>query len=263
MKMNQINHSFTYETVLEAAIEQSAIDLSCEPGDFRASGNRLVLSRRNEKAHKYLELPFFCQFVSYGNNVVASVSEAFAPFAEGYMEKYGPVRCFETPALLELDGELQKFGHRVCFMAQYYLPVSEMIKPLDCGLALRVMEKPEFEQYYLPAFGNALCSQHSERDMIAVGAFDGKTLAGLAGASADCESMWQIGVDVLPAYRRRGIASAVTSRLASELFAMGKIPFYCAAWSNVRSARNAIRSGFRPAWVELTAKSNEFIHNMM
>lgn len=28
------------------------------------------------------------------------------------------------------------------------------------------------------------------------------------------------------------------------------------------AARNAIKSGFRPAWVEMTVKSNEFINEM-
>ena len=36
------------------------------------------------------------------------------------------------------------------------------------------------------------------QDVLAVGAYDGARLVGLAGCSADCESMWQIGVDVLP-----------------------------------------------------------------
>ena len=74
--------------------------------------------------------------------------------------------------------------------------------------------------------------------------------------------MWQIGVDVLPEYRRRGIASAVTSGLALEIMNLGRIPFYCAAWSNVRSARNALKSGFRPAWVELTAKTEDYVKKL-
>ena len=76
--------------------------------------------------------------------------------------------------------------------------------------------------------------------MLAVGAYDGARLVGLAGCSADCESMWQIGVDVLPGYRRRGVAAALTSRLAAETLARGKVPFYCAAWSNIKSVRNAV-----------------------
>ena len=85
---------------------------------------------------------------------------------------------------------------------------------------------------------------------------------GLAGCSADCDTMWQIGVDVLPAYRRQGIACALTSRLALEILARGKAPFYCAAWSNLASVRNAIRSGFLPAWAELTVKPEAFVREM-
>ena len=102
-----------------------------------------------------------------------------------------------------------------------------------------------------------------ERDVLAVGAYDDSELIGLAGCSADCETMYQIGVDVLPEYRRNGVASAVTSKLALEILKLGKVPFYCAAWSNIQSVRNAIKSGFRPAWVELTARDNGFVDKMI
>ena len=82
------------------------------------------------------------------------------------------------------------------------------------------------------------------------------------GCSADCETMWQIGVDVLPDYRRRGVASALTGRLAREIIERGKVPFYCSAWSNIRSVRNAIRSGFIPAWVEMTVKPTRLVEEM-
>ena len=75
--------------------------------------------------------------------------------------------------------------------------------------------------------------------------------------------MYQIGVDVLPEYRRKGVASALTTRLALEVLALGKVPFYCAAWSNIPSIRNAVKSGFRPAWVELTAKNTSFVHGLI
>ena len=85
-----------------------------------------------------------------------------------------------------------------------------------------------------------------------------RCLVGLAACSADCKTMWQIGVDVLPAYRRRGVASALTSRLALEVLERGALPFYCCAWSNLPSARTALRSGFRPAWVQLSAAERSF-----
>ena len=114
---------------------------------------------------------------------------------------------------------------------------------------LRVLEQRNFGNLYLPEWSNALCKDRKHLDVLGVGAYDGEKLIGLAGCSADCDTMWQIGIDVLPEYRRQGIASALTSRLAVEILKRGKVPFYCAAWCNVKSVRNAIRSGFRPAWV--------------
>ena len=95
-----------------------------------------------------------------------------------------------------------------------------------------------------------------------MGAYTQGKLIGLAGCSADCDTMWQIGVDVLPEYRRNGIAAALTSHLAVEIMKRDKVPFYCSAWSNIRSARNAIKSGFIPAWVEMTAKPRSIVDEM-
>lgn len=74
--------------------------------------------------------------------------------------------------------------------------------------------------------------------------------------------MYQIGVDLLPEYRRKGVASALTSKLSLEILKLGKVPFYCAAWSNIKSVRNAIKSGFYPAWAELTAREIDFVNNI-
>ena len=64
------------------------------------------------------------------------------------------------------------------------------------------------------------------------------------------------------AYRRQGIASALTSRLTLEILALGKVPFYCAAWSNIRSVRNALHCGFSPAWAEISSRSAAFIDQL-
>ena len=65
--------------------------------------------------------------------------------------------------------------------------------------------------------------------------------------------MMQIGVNVLPAYRGRGIGAALTNRLAREILGMGQVPFYSAVWANIRSTGNAVRAGFRAAWASLSA----------
>ena len=98
--------------------------------------------------------------------------------------------------------------------------------------------------------------------MLGVDAYDNGKLVGLAGCSADREDMWKIGVDVLPDYRRQGIAAVLTGRLAKEILDRDNVPFYCSSWSNIRSVRNAVKSGFIPAWVEMTAKPSHIVDDM-
>lgn len=249
----------TNQDVLRIAMEQSALDLGCAAADFTAPENVVVESTVSPHARKYLKLPFFCQLASYGGNVVASCDKAIMPQVKAYLDRYTWYHCFETPNLHALADILAPYDHQACFMASYYLPDLRVLEEKNCPYPVRVLEQPEFQAYYLPEWSNALCADRKHLDALAVGAYDGEKLIALAGASADCDAMWQIGIDVLPAYRRRGIASALTSRLALEVLKRGKVPFYCAAWSNVLSGRNAVASGFRPSWVELTAKPRAFI----
>ena len=252
----------TNRDVLRIAMEQSAADLCANAEDFTRDENVIVFSAVSDRARRYLKLPFSCQLVSYGNNVVASVSPECEHVVRAYLDKYDAVHLFETPNLHVLNEVLLEKGEKICFMAEYFLPDVNILRPLECQYELRVLTQKDFADLYLPEWSNALCEGRKHLDVLGVGAYDGEKIVGLAGCSADCDSMWQIGVDVLPEYRRQGIASAVTSRLAVEILKRGKVPFYCAAWSNVRSARNAIKSGFRPAWVEMTAKSCELVDSM-
>lgn len=243
-------------------MRQSAIDSNCRAEDFLSDENKIVLSRPHPEARKYLELPFACDLTSYGNNVVASVREDLRDIVRQYLDRLAPAHCFETPGLHILMEALQPFSLNVCFMAEYFLPDLDCLHPLDCPYETRVLYPEAFADCYLPQWSNALCEKRKSLDVLAVGAFDRGELIGLAGCSADCASMWQIGIDVLPAYRRQGVASCLTSRLALECLARDIVPFYCCAWSNLRSARNALRSGFKPAWVQLTVKSNDFIASL-
>lgn len=252
----------TNEEMLNIALRQSALELNCTPDDLTCGRSRAVISRPAEGARKYLALPFYCQLVSYGGGVVASVNGEIYDEVKAYIEKYPPEHCFETPNILVLQSALERRGMSVCFMAEYWLCDTGAVRPTECGYELKLLTADDFAPLYKPEWSNALCEKRRELDELGIGAYDGDKLIGLAACSADCEAMRQIGVDVLPEYRRRGIAAALTSRLAAEIMVRGKAPFYCCAWSNVASARNAIRSGFRPAWVELTAKSAAFTADM-
>lgn len=252
----------TNSMIKQIALEQSAIDANCNVGDFLKDENIITVSKENASARRYLKLPHVCNLISYGNNIVATISEEYRDIVTEYINKYPIEHCFETPNMHVLNDAFQKHGFRVCFMAEYFLPDVHVLKPLLCEYEIKIMGVQDFTELYTAEWSNALCEKRKELDVLGVGAYHEGKLIGLAACSADCDTMWQIGVDVLPEYRRQGIASALTSRLAVEILKRGKVPFYCCAWSNVKSARNAIKSGFRPAWVEMTVKSAEMVDGM-
>ena len=252
----------TNKEILQIAMEQSALDINCNASDFLCKDHVIVKSAVGPDARKYYKEPIPCNLVSYGNNIVASVRDEYREIVEEYINKFKFYHCFETPNMHWLNERLSEKGQKVCFMAEYYLPDVERLHALSCDYELKILEQPDFENLYKPEWGNALCEDRKKLDVLGVGAYVQGKLIGLAGCSADCDTMWQIGVDVLPEYRRKGIAAALTSHLAVEILKRDKVPFYCSAWSNIRSVRNAIKSGFLPAWVEMTAKPVSTVEEM-
>lgn len=253
---------FTNRSILQIAMRQSAADANCDEEDFLKDNNVIVTSRINSGARKYLTLPLDCNLISYGNNIVATINEKYRYIVSEYINKFPAEHCFETPNLHVLNDAMQRENLRVCFMAEYFLPDLEHLEALRCPYELRLLHPQDFVTLYIDEWSNALCKDRKSLDILGIGAYEGSKLVGLAACSADCDSMWQIGVDVLPKYRRNCVASSLTSRLAIEILEREKVPFYCAAWSNIKSVRNAIKSGFRPAWVEMTVKGSDFISKL-
>ncbi len=253
---------FTNKMIKQIAMEQSAFDANCKAEDFLCEKNVITISKEHPSARRYLKLPHSCNLISYGNNIVATISEEYREIVENYINKYPAEHCFETPNMHVLNDAFQEHGFRVCFMAEYFLPDVELLRELPCEYEMKLLTQEDFAELYTEEWSNALCEKRKELDVLGMGAYHNGKLIGLAACSADCDTMWQIGIDVLPEYRRKGIASALTGRLALEILERDKVPFYCCAWSNLKSAGNAIKCGFRPAWVEMTVKPADMVDEL-
>ena len=113
-----------------------------------------------------------------------------------------------------LDERMKEKGYRVCFMAEYFLPDMERLKRLECNYVLKVLEQKDFADLYLPMWGNALCADRKELDVLGVGAYDGEKLVGLAACSADCDNMWQIDSPYTQMYTREEKISRLNTDIA-------------------------------------------------
>ena len=69
----------TKKEMLCTALKQSALELNCTVDDLTGGKSKAVISSTAEGARKYLSLPFYCQLVSYGSGIVASVTRRYMP----------------------------------------------------------------------------------------------------------------------------------------------------------------------------------------
>ena len=124
------------------------------------------------------------------------------------------------------------------------------------GYTVRWLEPSELEQYRgNPDFENALGFKELRPDVQVLGAYAEGELVALAGASEDSDWCRQIGIDVLPGHRGRGLASYLVRELSQAILAEGFVPFYGTSPSHINSQQVALNAGLRPAWWEFVSTS--------
>jgi GNAT superfamily N-acetyltransferase len=74
--------------------------------------------------------------------------------------------------------------------------------------------------------------------------FERGAFCGAAFSAALCSKEVDIGVEVHPDYRQRGIATALVGRMCNEIVSQGKKPVWAHAAHNTGSMRTAARCGF-------------------
>ena len=107
-------------------------------------------------------------------------------------------------------------------------------------------------------FDEAFCFSEESPDVLAVAAIIDDEIVGMAGASADSPSFWQIGINVNKNFEGRHIATGLVSMLKADILKKGIVPYYGTSFSNLASQHVAAKAGFEVAWVELITERMEY-----
>lgn len=240
---------------LAAAKKQLAADYVCAPEDFSADVNKVTAAVSAKGQRRFTDKPPAFRAATFGRNtVISAVPELMEAAHE--LSSIGGTKLFDGSGIAAANGLTAPFGHVIGMISQYYLPSAEFAPKAFGGYDLRLFGEQEILEILYPYYGgydNALMygSRGDRRDVLAVCAVSGKEILGMAGASSDSELFWQIGIDVLPEHRGKGLAPILVSTLANEVILRGKIPYY-GTWSgNIISQRTALGSGFLPTWTEM------------
>jgi len=232
----------TNEKMLDIVRSQLAIDLNCTAEDLSGEQDSIIytIARENPGRRPFPRSDPHFEMLSMGSAIVVSASPHLLATIKMQLAKAGRDEAFSMPFV---------YGH-----GQFYLPDISQIKPLNPpgGFDYDMAEQREIQALYrLEGFHYAIGNQsgHPRPDVLALLAIKNGIIVGMAGASEDCASMWQIGINVHRDHRNHGLAAYLVNRLTLEILKRNYVPYYGTASSNIASQRVAHRAGYFPAWV--------------
>jgi GNAT superfamily N-acetyltransferase len=246
------------ESTLKIVKKVLAADFACDESDFHRDGVFVYEAREIEGARKFPIRKKALNIVTMGKGVVVSCTPDRLEWARENLSNRSKDEIFSESTTSLIAEYIAADNQIIRSPDLKYICVPGRFRPYNAGvdIELTVPGEEEIRQLYEDRkFSNALgFAPNPERPrVVVIGASTGGTIAGVAAAAADCEEMYQVGVDVLPEYQDRGIGKAVVSKVTEAVFSMGKLPYYSTWASNIASRRLAIDIGYFPAWIELYA----------
>lgn len=227
----------TKQEMMTIVCNQLAIDYNCHSDDFNKDDVIFTVAKKQDGRR---EMPFVTprlEIITMGKSTIVNASKDIYSYVK---------RKFEGKSRYDILTSKIVYG-----VNSYYLPDVERIKKIENDLfRFELIDNAIHSFYKYKDLHNALqYDTDSKRpEVLAAVAYDGYNLIGIACASADSKTMWQIGVDVLPDYRGNGIAAKLVNMLTIETLHKGIVPYYTTDCGNINSQKVAIKSGYLPAW---------------
>lgn len=158
----------------------------------------------------------------------------------------------------KLDGILKKDGYRVKTAHPFFIPKDDCVHEIK-GVEIKKYNQEEILQFKDDdRFDEAFCFSEESPDVLAAAAIIDHEIVGMAGASADSPSFWQIGINVNKNFEGRHIATGLVSMLKADILKKETVPYYGTSFSNLASQHVAAKAGFEVAWVELITEKMDW-----
>lgn len=246
----------TREEMYDIFYKQMSLDYSCTVEELKDGNNYVRTDKRNKGARKFKPDNHVAKMISLHGKFVLCADEKIKEEADKLISVKGEWMSLGQN-LDKLNEITRQEGYLAVDQHHYYLPTGkpalseEELSELKNKFEIKWYEKDELNCFRNDdRFKFALSFCETAPDMLAVTASKDGGILGMSGASADSDTMWQIGIDVLKEARGNNIGPFLTILLKEEILRRGKLPFYGTAESHIQSQKVGLKSGFIPEWWE-------------
>jgi hypothetical protein len=246
-------------SIQERVRAQLAADYACERDQISGDGVSFVEARKLPGRRRFPWREKRLGLVTMGRGVVVCCDAGRLAWAKRNLAGLKRDELFAAGTVTRLQEYVRADGQYIEGPVLKFTCAPEQLRdaPAAAGLGYELLEGAEIQQLDgRGELGNgvAVGGDPARPDVLACAGRYGGRLVGLAGASADSEELWQIGVDVAPGFRERGVARDLVCRLTRAILERGRVPYYSTYASNLASIRAAASVGFSISWLELETR---------
>ena len=247
------------QAVLARIRNQLALDCNCRESNWTEDGLSLVTARELPGRRLFPRPEKTLTLMTMGRGIVVTCDPERMAWIEENLKDLERDQLFTTETLARLQELVALDDQFIAGPDLKFTCSKDQLRPVPYtnGLQLELHVRETIDRLYKhTGFPNALGydPKASRPDVLAcTGSKDGQVIA-IAAASADSDDLWQIGVDVLPPFRGKGIACELVYELTRSIFARGKLPYYSTRVDNLASSNVVLRLGYWLAWIEVYAR---------
>ncbi|CAN5568123.1 hypothetical protein BH24CHL1_BH24CHL1_08660 [soil metagenome] len=248
--------NYKRQDVLRAVRAVLAEDCACAEDAFLKDGVSIVDWEERPGRRRFPLPSQTLLVVTMGAGVVVASHPERSAWLRETLQGLERDVAFAASTIASLAQYVNRDGQELFGPYPKYVCSRESFKPADVpdDIQISMIEREGMIDLYRHAgFKHALQYRMDDPrpDMVATVATRGGEIVGIAGADSTCETMWELGIDVVGAARGKGIGQALVSVLTETVLERGRVPHYSAAISNIRSRNVAVSLGYWPAWTEL------------
>ncbi len=252
---NGSSRSFIYRTL--------AADYACDAALFSKEGTFVVEAREVPGRRTYPFRKRELAIITTGQGVVIRCCSEYRHWVDDNLAGLGRDTIFSYRAMHAISEFVKEQGQKVYgspAMGFVCEPENLVVPASPDGITTNIFGRDEMKRFsHLEEFKNAVSFRYDKDrpNKIASLAKQGEVIAGMAGASFDAEGLLQVGVDVLPGFRKLGIGKLVVGILTKAILENGDVPYYTTWAANIPSQNLAISVGYRPVFLEMWAGDAE------